>query len=114
MYGYSLRYSLLPTLDFEERIEKLIDFCKTAEIDDVMFFISPKEVNVGHITIEEAKKYTDVIARAVERIKDLGVTVSLNPWVTLGHYDSGLGLKDGQNFQTMVGHDGTENGVPVG
>lgn len=113
MYRYSLRYSLLPTLDFEERIEKLIDFCKTAEIDDVMFFISPKEVNVGHITIEEAKKYVDVISRAVERIKDLGVTVSLNPWVTLGHYDSGLGLKDGQNFQTMVGHDGTENGMQV-
>lgn len=113
MYRYSLRYSLLPTLDFEERIEKLIDFCKKAEIDDVMFFISPKEVNVGHITVAEAKKYTDVISRAAERIKDLGVTVSLNPWVTLGHYDSGLGLKEGQNFQTMVGHDGTENGMQV-
>ena len=104
---YSLRFSLLPTLDFNERMEKLLDFCEKALIDDVMFFISPEEVNVGHITIEEAKEYVDVIKRAKDILAEKGIKISLNPWCTLSHWDGGRKLKEGQNFRTMVGHDGT-------
>ncbi len=107
MRYYSLRFSLLPTVDFEERMKHLLDFCEQALIDDVMFFVSPEEVNVGHITLDEAKEYIDVIKRARDVLAQKGIKTSLNPWCTMSHWDGGRKLKDGQNFRTMVGHDGT-------
>jgi len=106
MFRYHLRIQLPPTLDFEERLENMLDFCKKAKIDDVIFFIGCEELAIGHITIEEAKPYAQVINRASTYLKEMGITVSLNPWMTIGHYDGGRSLKDGQNFRTFVGHDG--------
>ncbi len=106
MYNYSLRFSLVPSVDFEERVSALLDFCKKAKIDEVMFFIAPKELGCGHITIEEAKPWVDTIKKAKKILKEYGITTTLNPWITLGHYDLGVKFKKGQNFRAMVGHDG--------
>ena len=105
---YSLRFSLLPSLDFEKRVGALLDFCEKAQVDDVMFFIAVEELHVGHITIEDAKKYTDVILRAKEFLKERKITTSLNPWCTLAHYDGGRKLKENQKFRNMVGADGVK------
>ena len=113
MYNYSLRFSLAPTLDFEERMSALLDFCQKAEIDEVMFFIAPKELSPGHITIEESKPYTQAILKAKEILKERGVTTTLNPWITLSHYDVGVPLKEGQDFTLMVGHNGSESKIAV-
>lgn len=106
MYTYSLRFLLGPKLNFDERMNSLIDFCKKAKMDEVMFFIAPKELGVGHITKEESKDYVETIKKARDMLKREGIKTTLNPWVTLGHYDVGVGLKEGQNFRLMVGHDG--------
>ncbi len=106
MYRNTLRFCLAPSRDFEEKMQGLLDFCEKAEIDDVMFFIAAEELAVGHITIEEAKRWTDVILRAKKILREKGILISLNPWVTFAHYDGGRALKEGQNFRTMVGMDG--------
>ena len=106
MYTYSLRFLLGPKLNFDERMNSLIDFCKKAKMDEVMFFIAPKELGVGHITKEESKDYVETIKKARDMLNREGIKTTLNPWVTLGHYDVGVGLKEGQNFRLMVGHDG--------
>ncbi len=108
MRHYSLRFSLIPSADFEKRMSALLEFCQEAAIDDVMFFVSAEEMNTGHITLEEAKQYTDVILRAKAILKEKGITISLNPWCTFSHYDGGRKLKAGQNFRVMVGADGTK------
>ena len=113
MYRYTLRFCLVPSRDFDERIEKLLEFCKDSEIDDVMFFIAPEELSLGHITKEEAKKWVDGIVRAKKILNERGIVTSLNPWVTLNHYDGGRKLKEGQNFRTMVGIDGTKTETVV-
>ena len=106
MYTYSLRLLLAPKLDFDERMQNLLDFCQKAKMDEVMFFIAPKELGVGHITKEESVPYIQTIKKARDILKVHGIKTTLNPWITLGHYDVGVGLKEGQNFRLMVGHDG--------
>ena len=106
MFDYTLRLQLPPTLDFEERIANALDFCEKAKIDEVMFFVGCEELNTGHITIEEAKPYVETIKRASKILKERGIKISLNPWMTIGHYDGGKTLKKGQDFGTLVGDDG--------
>jgi hypothetical protein len=65
----------LPSLDFEKRVGALFHFCEKAQVDDVMFFIAVEELHVGHITIEDANKYTDVILRAKEILTQKGITI---------------------------------------
>ena len=111
MRKYSLRITLSPSLDYEKRIENIVAFCKMADIDDVMFFIAGEELCVGHITKEQAKKYVDVIVKAKEILAKEGITTSLNPWMTIGHWNAGRQLQEGQNFRTMVGHDGEKSTI---
>ena len=106
MFNYSLRFSLVPSIDFNERMEHLLDFCKKAKIDEVMFFIAPKELGCGHITIEEAKPWVETIKRAKKILESYGITTTLNPWITLGHYDLGVKFRDDQKFRPMVGAKG--------
>ena len=111
MRNYSLRYYLSPFLDFDKRMDNLISFCDEAEIDDVMFFIGAEEVYLGHITKEQAKIYVETILKAKEILSKKGITVSLNPWLTVGHWYGGRELQGGQNFRTMIGYDGTDSKV---
>lgn len=110
-YEYSLRFALLDGTDIGDRISKLEDFCKKAKIDDVMFFIDAEDVNHGHCTIEEVAPHIEAIKKAGEKIKNLGITLSLNPWASLLHGERGRKLKPGQNFNTMVGYDGYKSPV---
>ncbi len=109
MFKYHLRLQISPNLNVKERIENMLDFCELAKIDDVIFFINAEDLFTGHVTVEEAKRYVDVILSAKKELSKRGVTVSLNLWTTLGHYDGGRRLKQGQNFRTMVGHNGVRS-----
>ncbi len=108
MFQYVLRYHFVPSVDFEERFNDLVDFCQKAKMDEIMFFIAAEDLNPGHVTIEEAKAFIDVIQRAQTRLQGKKLTFSLNPWMTIGHYDGGKKLKGEQNFTTLVGHQGVE------
>ena len=52
-YQYILRFTVQPGFHEDDRLEKLVAFCKEARIDDVTFFINGEELNTGHLTIEE-------------------------------------------------------------
>ncbi len=109
MFRYHLRIQLSPKLNLLERLENMLDFCRKAQVDEVMFFIGCEELAVGHITIEQARPYIETIRQASSALRELGIPVSLNHWMTIGHYDGGRTLKDGQNFSTFVGHNGTKS-----
>lgn len=113
MRNYTLRLCIPPSCNFEERMTAALDFCEKALIDEVMFFVAPEELHVGHITLDEAKKWTETILRAKEILNARGIKVSLNPWCTLVHYDGGRKLREGQNFRNMVDYDGTQAQVAV-
>jgi hypothetical protein len=48
-FKYILRFTIQPGYFEEERLSKLIIFCRQARIDDVTFFVDCEELNGGHI-----------------------------------------------------------------
>lgn len=113
---YSLRYAVEPGFHEEERLEKMVEFCKAACIDDVMFFINCEELNRGHLTIEETLPWLEVIRKGQELLRPMGITTSINPWTTLLHGDRGRKLGKGQDFDLMVdpyGNSATATACPL-
>ena len=105
-YVYSLRIGICPDFEPEEKLEHLLGFVESAAIDDVQFFLNMEEINDGHLTPEETEPWLEMLRSFAPRLKERGVTFSLNPWTTTLHADRGRRLKAGQNFVTMVDADG--------
>lgn len=103
-----LRVQIVPNHYEEQRINGIVNFCKKYAFDNVMLFINAEEYNTGHMTIEEAKPWIETIKRAKEALTRAGISVSLNPWIEIGHLDRGRKLKDGQNFVTQCDYDGKQ------
>lgn len=103
-----LRIQIVPNYYEEQRIKSIVDFCKKHAFDNVMLFINSEEYNTGHMTKEEARPWIETIKRAKEILTAEGITVSLNPWIEIGHLDRGRKLKEGQNFVTQCDYDGQQ------
>ena len=101
-----LRIQVVPGHHEEQRIRSIVEFCKKHSFDNVMLFINSEDYNTGHMTKEEAKPWIDVMKRVKRILIEEGITVSLNPWMELGQVDRGRKLKEGQEFVTMVDHNG--------
>jgi hypothetical protein len=101
-FRYILRFTIEPGHFEDKRINGLISFCKTAEIDDVMFFINVEELNKGHLSLKETEPWLELISRIQPELESIGVTTSINPWITLLHADRGRKLKEGQVFSVMT------------
>lgn len=105
-FKYSLRIAICPDFHPEEKITEILAFCKQASIDDIQFFINMEEINDGHLTPGETQPWLDMLAGFKSRVKEAGMTFSLNPWVTTLHTDRGRHLKPGQNFTVMTDYNG--------
>lgn len=103
---HCLRVQFAPGNYEDERIAEVADYCEKFGFGNVMLFINAEEYNVGHMTIEEAKPWIKTLKKAKAVLEQRGITVSLNPWMELGHLDRCRTLKVGQNFTTMVDFDG--------
>ena len=106
-YTHCLRICIVPGHFEDERIRNVLDFCLKYGFKNVMLFINAEEYNVGHMTIEEAKPWVATIRKAKKIFNDAGISVSLNPWIMIGHLDRGRTLKPGQDFVTMEDMEGT-------
>lgn len=104
-----LRIQIVPNHFEEERIQSIADFCLKYGFKNIMLFINAEEYNVSHMTIEEAKPWVATMKRAKRYFCEKGLTVSLNPWMELGHIDRNRPLKPDQHFTTMVDFNGKVN-----
>lgn len=103
-----LRIQIRPNHFEDERIDSIVKFCKKYDVKNVMLFINAVGYFVGHMTIEEAKPWVKTMKKAKKILNENGISVSLNQWIEMGHSDRFRSLKEGQNFQTMVDHEGTQ------
>lgn len=103
---HCLRIQFYPQHYEDERIAEVVAYCKKFGFDNVMLFINAEEYNVGHMTIEEAQPWLATMKKAKAAFVEAGISVSLNPWIELGHLDRCRPLKAGQDFTTQVDYDG--------
>lgn len=108
-----LRIQIVPDHFEEQRIKSIVDFCTRYGFKNVMLFINAEEYNVGHMTVKEAEPWVAAMKRAKKCFTENGLTVSLNPWIELGHLDRKRPLKPDQHFTTMVDFNGRVNGLCV-
>lgn len=101
-FEYILRLAIAPDFYEDEKIAAMVEFCKAAKIDDVMFHLNCEELNQAHISIDQTRPWIAVIRKAGLALRDIGVSMSINPWITLLHSDRGRPLNAGQRFKTMV------------
>lgn len=104
-----LRIQIVPGHFEEQRIDNIVEFCKKYKFDNVMLFLNSEDYNLGHMTIEEAKPWLATMKRAIPKLKQEGITISLNPWMEAGHLDRGRKLRTGQDFVTLCDFDGNQS-----
>ncbi|MFA9478066.1 hypothetical protein ACERK3_07120 [Phycisphaerales bacterium AB-hyl4] len=103
---YAIRRTLPPWC-FESRLEELLTFCRDACVDEVILKVDAEEFSQGMPTVAWVCEYVSKLKQARDALHKVGVTFSLNPWVTQGHIDRGRDLRARfPDFHWMVGHDG--------
>lgn len=107
-YNYSLRFTLDPKSWDSKKELQLLEFCKKGRIDDVTFFINSEELNQSHQTADQIQVWLDAIQPVSKKLKEIGITTSLNPWTTLMHSDRGRKINPEIGFKTMVDYRGRQ------
>jgi hypothetical protein len=98
-----------PLYQDPEYIAKQLDqFVQTTPVDEIMFFFYGEELNNGHETLEEISHWINHSRPYRSLLAKRGINISLNPWHTLLHSDSGRRLKPEQNWQPLVDPFGKE------
>ena len=103
---HCLRIQIFPGHYEDERIENVVSCAEKYGFNNVMLFINAEEYFLGHMTRAEAEPYLATIKRAKKALEAKGISVSLNPWIELGHLDRAPRLKEEQDFTTMTDFNG--------
>jgi len=106
---YMLRYTI-PVQGYEECIDRLVNYCRENKIDEVLFFTNGIRTWMGGIeTREEAEKYSQIIGYGMDKLRGIGVEVSINVVCTIGHSDFNQDLRKLFPFQFQVDVSGVES-----
>ncbi|WP_338692728.1 hypothetical protein V2W30_00765 [Streptomyces sp. Q6] len=102
---YHLRFQVAPGPDAERHAVELAAFCRESGVEEAVLLLAAEEFHAGHPTAVEEEVLYETVSRTSAVLRDAGIGVSLNPWVTTGHADRGR--RDRHGFAPMVGPDGT-------
>ncbi|MEY9876387.1 hypothetical protein ABH931_005897 [Streptacidiphilus sp. MAP12-33] len=102
---YHLRFQLHPGPDAAAQAAELAKFCGEAGVDEVVLLLGAEELYAGHPAGPAEDLLVETAATGASILREAGLEVSLNPWVTAGHADRGRA--DALGFTPMVGPDGT-------
>ena len=110
-FRYIIRYTIDPRFEADERISELVEFCKSAKVEEVMLFLLGEELSTGHPLDEELDEWLSLGLKVKAALAEIGVVISLNPWSTTYHVSRGRKLRKGQNFRTMVSAGGVASPI---
>lgn len=112
-FRYILRYLIDPHFDPAARTAELVEFCRCAEVGEVMLLLCAEELSHGHPTDAEIAPWIGMAASLREALARHDISLSLNPWSTIYHNQRGRTLHEGQHFRLMVGENGRTSSVSV-
>lgn len=81
---YMLRRNL-PLWKPEVTIRETIDFCRLAEIGEIIWKIDAEEFNHGFTPLEMVGEYVKWLNVAHKMQDEAGIVFSINPWLTMNH-----------------------------
>jgi len=99
---YLLRFQIIPGKDVREDARDLASFCVRHKIEEVVLFFAAEEWNDGLLSASSEKLWFETIKTAKLEIEKHGISVSLNPWMTVLHCDRGRTFPKDRKFQPMV------------
>ncbi|RAG83826.1 hypothetical protein DN069_20060 [Streptacidiphilus pinicola] len=102
---YHLRFQLHPGPDAAAQAAELAKFCGEAGVDEVVLLLGAEELYDGHPGGPAEDLLVETAVTGLGVLREAGLEVSLNPWVTAGHADRGRA--DRLGFAPMVAPDGT-------
>lgn len=108
-YRYTLRLAIDKNIYDADKKQRLIDFVKKAHISDVAFFLNQEELSDTHITLDKAQELISDVDEISQPLKELGITISLNPWTTMNHSDRGIPIKPELDIKPMVNYQGKKS-----
>jgi len=106
---YHLRYQIIPGENVERDARTLADFCRRHGVEEVVLFFAGEEWNNGLLSREEEDTWFETVKRAKKVLEEAGLTVSLNPWMTVLHTDRGRRFPKDRKFRPMVSPLGEES-----
>ncbi|MDH6117894.1 hypothetical protein ABH930_005249 [Kitasatospora sp. GAS204A] len=101
---YHLRFQLHPGPEAAQQAVELAKFCGEAGVDEVVLLLGAEEFHTGHPAGRAEDLALGTAATATTILREAGLSVSLNPWVTAGHADRGR--TDTLGFAPMVDPEG--------
>jgi hypothetical protein len=85
---YMLRRTMAPW-KFQETIDEAMDFARAYGVDEIIWKIDTEEFSHGLPTLELIRGYVPWLIKSREQLAAVGVSMSINPWVTQGMRDAG-------------------------
>ncbi|MFI6937671.1 hypothetical protein ACIBI4_00245 [Streptomyces sp. NPDC050418] len=101
---YHVRFQLRPGDDLADRAAGLAKMCFENDVAEVVLLLGAEEAYTGHLAGAEQERWYAATAQAHDVLTGSGISVSLNPWVTVGHADRGRANRLG--FAPMVSPTG--------
>ncbi|MDD5705208.1 MAG: hypothetical protein PHR35_04740 [Kiritimatiellae bacterium] len=99
---YTLRMQFGMHLDPTVIEREVLELCRRAQADEVLFFVFAEEQNDGHDSLDRIAQWLAWYRPIKQALEREGIAVSLNPWHTILHCDRHRRLKPDQPWQTMV------------
>ncbi|HOL21620.1 MAG TPA: hypothetical protein PLQ41_02035 [bacterium] len=99
---YHLRFQIIPGNDVKKDAMVLANFCIKHHIEEVVLFFAGEEWNNGLLSKKEEDVWFETVREATEILKAKGISVSLNPWMTVLHCDRGRRFPSDYKFKPMV------------
>ena len=100
-YNLSLRFRILPDKYAEKRLDKVIAEAKKSGYTDICLVIDNGH---GHPTKEQLAPQVETYKFAASKIRAAGLSVSLNPYITIGQQRADL--YKGRTFTPITAADG--------
>ncbi len=99
---YHLRFQVVPGDDVAADARILAAFCLKHGIEEVVLFFAGEEWNNGLLSVKEEDMWFDTVGKSREILESKGISVSLNPWMTVLHTDRGRSFPADRRFKPMV------------